>query len=358
MAKIVQISYGKIVVNEEAAKEIIGYRGITQFQPAAGGGVSGSGTPTNAADTSSGAGTVGHKGTGTPANAADTATSSGKIGHTGSGTPTNAADTSAASGKIGHVGTVNVTEGADTSAGTGEVGSTGVTGSGAPVEAPDTSAGAGTIGHVSSGAPVEGADIASGSGTVGHVGSGAATEGADTSSGSGTVGEQAPDVDPYEAQGWPTRNFYAPYWMGTVPQHEIDEAAQHHARRERIRLGIIVPEKADETITKVARKQAKRRPAPPELQAEELKRTIEKQQIAWDDRFARELDALRNEFRQVEDARREVKTIKRQADEKRRAQLKAAADRELDRRRRQAEQERIRHRNQRIAAAALMLTAV
>ena len=36
-------------------------------------------------------------------------------------------------------------------------------------------------------------------------------------------------TDPYAAQGWATRNFYTPYWMGMAPRREMEAAAKKRA---------------------------------------------------------------------------------------------------------------------------------
>lgn len=127
-------------------------------------------------------------------------------GITGTGSPTEGADTSAGSGAIFSyiTGTGAITEVADTSAGVGAVFSY-ITGTGAITEAADTSSGAGTVtatGEVSgSGSITEGADTCAGTGAIFSyiTGTGAITEGADTCVG---VDGSAPDYFPFQNGGF------------------------------------------------------------------------------------------------------------------------------------------------------------
>jgi hypothetical protein len=157
-------------------------------------GVTGTASPTNAADTSTAAGTVGTVGSGTPTNAADTASASGTVATTGAGAPTNAADTAAGVGARGHAGTGTQANADDTADASGTVGAGSITGTGSPTNAADTGTAAGTVGTVGTAAATNGADTATAAGTVGHVGAGTPTNEADTASGSGTAGTVVPAV--------------------------------------------------------------------------------------------------------------------------------------------------------------------
>lgn len=90
--------------------------------PSGGAGVTGTASPTNAADTSTAAGTVGTVGSGTPTNAADTSTAAGTVGTVGTAAATNGADTATAAGTVGHVGSGTPTNEADTASGSGTAG--------------------------------------------------------------------------------------------------------------------------------------------------------------------------------------------------------------------------------------------
>lgn len=117
---------------------------------------------------------------------------------TGSGTPTEAADTASGTGEIEHTGSGTPSEAADTASGSGSVGAD-VSGSGSPTESADTASGVGEISHVGSGTPSESADIASGAGAVTGLtktGSGSPTEGSDIANGLGTA--------PSKGGGWAT----------------------------------------------------------------------------------------------------------------------------------------------------------
>lgn len=203
---------------------------------------------------------------------------------------------------------------------------------------------------------LEGYD-ASGGITTERVLGGTSQIGAFGASGAIQVGAEAAD----EYAGWPSRDFYAPYWMGTVPQHEIDAIAKERARHERKRLGLPVadevPARVERVITSVARKQAKRRPGPELEQVTELRRTIERQNAQWDEGFASELTALRKQFREAEESRKAVKAAKKRADKAERERMRSAAKQEIERRERLAEIERRRKRNHNIATTALLLSA-
>ena len=158
--------------------------------------ITGSGTPTEANDTSSGSGTYTPQaitGSGTPSEVADTSAGTGTHAPpaiTGSGAPTEANDTSAGSGTLtnSYTATGSPSEAPDTSSGSGTF-QQNLTGSGSPTESEDTSAGSGTYQflHSGSGTPTEAADAGTGVGTYQflHDGSGAPTEDDDTSSGTG-----------------------------------------------------------------------------------------------------------------------------------------------------------------------------
>lgn len=148
--------------------------------------ITGSGAPAEVADTAAGAGNVLISGSGAPAEAADTSVGAGITANRGSGTPAEALDTSAGAGNVLVTGSGTPAEDADTSSGSGFL-TAEILGSGAPAEAVDTSAGAGIVTWLGSGSPSELQDTSSGSGTVATLGAGSPLEAADTSSGAGSV---------------------------------------------------------------------------------------------------------------------------------------------------------------------------
>lgn len=117
-------------------------------QIAAAGGVSGTSSTTNAADTSSASGSPIVNGTLSRTNAADTSAASGSPVATGSSATTNAADTSAASGSVGGgvSGTSATTNANDTPSASG---TPVVNGALARTNAADTSVASGSAGSVS-----------------------------------------------------------------------------------------------------------------------------------------------------------------------------------------------------------------
>jgi hypothetical protein len=144
---------------------------------------------TNARDTSSASGTTTIVGTSARTNAADTSTATGKTTIVGTSARTNAADTTSASGKTTVTGTSATTNARDTSAASGTVGGgAGVSGTSATTNANDTGAASGTTAVVGSSATTNGADTATASGTTSIVGTSATTNASDTATASGSAG--------------------------------------------------------------------------------------------------------------------------------------------------------------------------
>lgn len=171
--------------------------------------ISGSGASTQAKNTTAGSGTTGISGSGADTQAKNTTTASGTLGISGSSAITELKDTSAGTGTVAISGSSAVTELKDTTAGTGAVGisgsgastqakntsagtaTAGVSGSGASTQAPNTTAGTGTLGISGSSAITEVKDTTAGTGTVAISGSGASTQAPNTTTGSGIVGNAA-----------------------------------------------------------------------------------------------------------------------------------------------------------------------
>ncbi len=355
------------------------YGAMALFTEAAAGGITGTGASTEGADTSAATGQVGHQGTAAPTEGADTSVGVGQLGHQGTATPTEGDDTSAASGQVGHQGTAAVTEADDTSAASGEVTSAGsITGTSATTETDDTSAASGQIGHQGTAAVTEGDDASAASGAVSAsitgtaapseaddtvaasgivnksiTGTAAPTEGDDTSTAIGTV----PTVeDEYAAAGFPSRDFYWPYWMGVAPRHEVERRARERTKAMRQAFGIIPPD-AETNIATVAKKFASAPETPEPEQIATLEKAVDDAGIAWDNRYAGHMKALREEFEEMNTARKAVIERKRKAGVREQRRLKQEAARVIEIRERRRAVVLRRQKIQRITATALLLSA-
>lgn len=195
--------------------------------PEAAGGITGTASPTEGADTSTASGQLGYAGTAAPTEGADTSTATGTVIDpiTGTASPTEGADTSTASGQLGYEGSAAPTEGADTSAASGTVNDP-VTGTAAPTEGADTSDATGTVGGPITGtaAPTEGADTSAASGQLGYEGTAAPTEGADTSTATGQLG-YAGTASPTEGADTSTASGQLGYEGTASPTEGADTSA-------------------------------------------------------------------------------------------------------------------------------------
>jgi len=129
----------------------------------------------------------GVSGTASVVDGADTATAAGKAGTVGAAAVTEAGDAAEASGKVGTTGAAAATEAADIAAATGSVGTDGVTGSASVVEAGDSAAAAGTVGKKGSAAVTDSGDVPAGVGKKTHTGTASVTESGDVVAAVGTV---------------------------------------------------------------------------------------------------------------------------------------------------------------------------
>lgn len=158
---------------------------------AGGGGITGTASITEAADTVSSTGALAIKGSAGITEAADTLSATGKLALSGTASITEGADTLSSTGKLAIVGSASVTEGADTVSATGTLVAVG-TGTASITEAPDTLAAAGAVAIKATASITEGADTVSAAGKLAVVGTASITEAADTLSATGTGASLSP----------------------------------------------------------------------------------------------------------------------------------------------------------------------
>jgi hypothetical protein len=143
-------------------------------------------TITDGANTVTASAAVALAATGSVTEGADTASGSASVPVVGQASATEADDTNTGAGAVAVAGQGSVTEAADTVSASGTI-TSGVTGTASITEAADTAAGTGTIAVAAQGAATETADTATGTATTAIAGQGSITEGADTVSGTGLV---------------------------------------------------------------------------------------------------------------------------------------------------------------------------
>lgn len=160
-------------------------------------------------------------------------------------------------------------------------------------------------------------------------------------------GEEAVIVVDDEYAGWPTRDFYSPYWMGMADPREVEQAAQERARAMR-RDYDPVPSEAEQIITTVAREQAEA-DGDEIAQFIELNEAITRARLDWQDHYGGHLKALRDELKAAQVSRARVTELRERAGRQREA-MEARARQVLEARQRD-------RRRQRILATALLLSA-
>jgi hypothetical protein len=149
--------------------------------------LSGAAAITEGADTAAGTGALAISSTGAATEGADTATAVGAVALSGAASITEGADTAVATGALPITGGATIPEGADTASATGALA---IVGTATATEDGDTLAASGSLaaapgtGSVSA---VEGADTVSAAGTLALAGSAAATEGADAAAATGAL---------------------------------------------------------------------------------------------------------------------------------------------------------------------------
>lgn len=153
---------------------------------AGGGGINGSASITEAADTVSFTGALAIKGSASITEAADTVSSAGKLALTGAASITEGADTLSAAGRLAIVGAASITEEDDTLSAEGESQVTG-SGSAAITEADDTVSAGGVLTLRGQAAITEASDTVSATGKVAISGSASITEAGDTVSATGKL---------------------------------------------------------------------------------------------------------------------------------------------------------------------------
>lgn len=172
-------------------------------------GITGTASPTQAADTSTASGQLGYSGssaatqagntstatgsvinpvTGTAAasQAAQTPTATGKLGYSGTVSRTQASQTPAASGQLGYSGTGTPTQAGSTASASGTFTGLGFSGNAAVAEANDTASAAGKLGYSGTSAATQANQSAAAIGKLGYSGSAPANQAAQTSTASGT----------------------------------------------------------------------------------------------------------------------------------------------------------------------------
>lgn len=156
-----------------------------------GGGITGTASITEDADTVSSSGALAIKGSAAITEAADTLSATGKLALSGSASITEGADTLSSTGKLAIVGSSSITEGADTVSATGTLIAAG-TGTASITEGADTLSATGALAIKATASIAEGADTVAATGKVALTGSASITEGADTLSATGTGASLSP----------------------------------------------------------------------------------------------------------------------------------------------------------------------
>gem|GEM_PF-5957879 len=170
-----------------------------------------------------------------------------------------------------------------------------------------------------------------------------------------TLGQPAlgePVTDEYAAQGWATRDFYSPYWMGMADPREVERVARERAQQSRKDYGP-VPSEAEDIIARVAREQAEEDGDEIE-QFIALNEAITEARQQWQDHYGGHLKALRDELREANEARARVQAKRATAAKTERARLEAQARDELEQRRLQVA---LAKRNRNIMTTLLLLSA-
>ena len=153
----------------------------------------------------------------------------------------------------------------------------------------------------------------------------------------------AGSTDAYAAQGWATRDFYSPYWMGMVDPTEITQRAVIRARDARLEYGEVPPE-AEQVIESLAHEDGD------EIERfVRLHEAITAARLEWRDHYGGHLKALRDELREARQAKAAVEAELAQAKEHERAELARQARLEIARR---------EERRKRNMIVALLLSAV
>lgn len=155
------------------------------------GGINGTASITEGADTVSSTGTLAIKGNAGITEAADTVSATGKLALSGTAAITEGADTLSSTGKLAIVGSSSITEGADTVSATGTLIAAG-TGTASITEGADTLSSTGTLAIKGTASIAEGADTVAATGKVALTGSASITEAADTLSATGTGASLTP----------------------------------------------------------------------------------------------------------------------------------------------------------------------
>lgn len=165
---------------------------IVAIRPATGGGgINGTASITEGADTVSSAGALAIKGSSAITEAADTVSATGKLALSGTAAITEGADTLSSTGKLAIVGSSSITEDADTVAATGTLIAAG-TGTASITEGADTLSATGALAIKATASIAEGADTVTATGKVAITGSASITEGADTLNATGTGASLSP----------------------------------------------------------------------------------------------------------------------------------------------------------------------
>ena len=151
-----------------------------------GGGISGTASITEAADTASSTGALAIAGAASITEAADTVSATGKVALSGTSSITEGGDTVSATGALSIAGQASITEAADTLSAAGE---SQITGSGSAdiTEADDGVSATGTLAIKATASVTEASDTVSASGVVALTGAANITEGADTVSAAGKL---------------------------------------------------------------------------------------------------------------------------------------------------------------------------
>lgn len=158
---------------------------------AGGGGITGTASITEDADTVSSTGALAIKGSAGITESADIVSATGKLALSGTASITEGADTLSSTGKLAIVGSASVTEDADTVSASGTLIAAG-TGTASITEGADTLSATGALAIKATASIAEGADTVTSTGKVAISGSASITEGADTLSATGTGASLSP----------------------------------------------------------------------------------------------------------------------------------------------------------------------
>ena len=155
-------------------------------------------------------------------------------------------------------------------------------------------------------------------------------------------------ADPYAAQGWATRDFYSPYWMGMVDPTEITQRAIERARDTRLEYGNVPPE-AEQVIRSLA-----------DDDGDEIERfvrlheAITAARLDWQDHYGGHLKAIRDELHEARKAKAAAELELAQARKHERAEIVRQARLEIARR----EIARLEERRKRNMTITLLLSTV